>query len=528
MAYQKAERSLGEKIGQVIMAGFPETGLSDDFKRLIEEYKIGNVILFSHNVESIPQLAALCGEIHNRIHEATGLPPFIAMDQEGGVVSRLPREATSIPGAMAIAATGRPENARRLGEITALELSALGVNMNMAPVMDINSNKNNPVIGVRSYGDTHETVSSFGLQMLKGLQAGGVLPVIKHFPGHGDTSVDSHLGLPMITKTEAELMQNELVPFINAIREGAPVVMTSHILFPAIETEKVPATLSGAVLTGLLKNRLGFEGLIVTDCLEMNAVKDYYGTAKGALEALKAGAHMVLVSHTASLIEQTARTLKEAVLSGELPMKTLDKAVEKVTALKATLKGTLKAAPSGIKENKKPLSSVGCVSHKKEAMSIMEESLTLAEGGLPGLSANTLFAGPPAYRATMASSSVNREFNFPEYMARHLGGDSLLFPVNPSEEEADRLTQGLEKYDTLVVATYNGHLNQGQIALINRLCAMGKSVVAVALRNPYDLGLIKGARAKLAVYEYTLPAFNSLIKVLSGELEPKGKLSVTL
>ena len=524
MAYQMAERSLGEKIGQVIMAGFPEAGLSDDFKRLIEEHKIGNVILFSHNIESTPQLAGLCGEIHNRIREATGLPPFIAMDQEGGVVSRLPREATAIPGAMATAATGRPENARRLGEITALELSALGVNMNMAPVMDINSNKNNPVIGVRSYGDTHETVSSFGLQMLKGLQAGGVIPVIKHFPGHGDTSVDSHLGLPMITKTEGELLQNELIPFINAIREGAPVVMTSHILFPAIETEKVPATLSGAVLTGLLKNRLGFEGLIVTDCLEMNAVKDYYGTAKGALEALKAGAHMVLVSHTARLIEQTARTLEEAVLSGELPMKTLDRAVEKVIALK----GTLKAASSGNKNKVNPLSSVGCASHKEEVQNIMEESLTLVEGSLPRLSTNTLFAGPPAYRATMASSSVNREFNFPEYMARHFGGDSLLFPVNPSEEEADRLTRGLERYETLVAATYNGHLNKGQIALVNKLCAMGKSVVAVALRNPYDLGLLKGSRAKLAVYEYTLPAFNALIKVLSGELEPKGKLSVTL
>ena len=221
--------SLREKIGQLIVTGFPGPEITDDLNQLITEYKIGNIILFSHNVRSVDQLSRLCTELQERITEQTGQPAFISIDQEGGRVTRLPDEATNVPGAMAIASTGRPENAYAAGRITARELRALGINFNLAPVLDINNNKQNPVINVRSYGDTAYTVEEYGLQMLRGLQEGGVLASIKHFPGHGDTAVDSHLGLPVIDKSVEQLEELELKPFRRAIEYGAECITTAHI-----------------------------------------------------------------------------------------------------------------------------------------------------------------------------------------------------------------------------------------------------------------------------------------------------------
>lgn len=219
---------------------------------------------------------------------------------------------------MAIASTGRPENAYAAGRITAREMRALGINFNLAPVLDINNNKQNPVINVRSYGDTAEVVTEYGLQMLRGLKDGGVLAAIKHFPGHGDTAVDSHLGLPSIDKSLEALEELELKPFRAAIDSGAECLTSAHILFPAIENNQVPATMSKAIITDLLKHRMGYEGLVISDCLEMDAIQKYYGTAEGAVGALKAGVHLLFISHSAQLVKDAVRRIEHAVETGEL------------------------------------------------------------------------------------------------------------------------------------------------------------------------------------------------------------------
>ncbi|WP_312106569.1 glycoside hydrolase family 3 protein, partial [Lachnoclostridium sp.] len=273
------EMSLREKIGQMIMTGFPTTEITPELNELIEKEKIANIILFTYNQESIPQLRKLCLDLHQRIEKSTRYPAFIATDQEGGVVTRLPKEASNVPGAMLIGATGKKEYAYQAGLITGMELKAFGINVDFAPVMDINSNPDNPVIGVRSYSSDPQMVEEFGLNMQKGLLDAKVMATVKHFPGHGDTAVDSHLGLPVIDKDIDSLMKEELKPFIGAISEGVPCVMTTHILFPKLERDKIPATISKTILTGLLREKLGFQGIIITDCLEMGAIKDNYGTA---------------------------------------------------------------------------------------------------------------------------------------------------------------------------------------------------------------------------------------------------------
>ena len=309
---------LREQIGQRLVTGFPGTELTEDFRRMVREYKISNVILFRENITDCAQLKQLCGEIQALVRRETGHGAFITADQEGGLVTRLPGDAVNVPGAMAIAATGDPENAYRAGLLTGRELRALGVNFDLAPSVDVNSNPENPVIGARSYGDTPQEVSRYANRMIRGLLDGGVLCSAKHFPGHGDTDTDSHLALPCVDKSMEELERTELLPFREAVRAGVPAVMTTHILFPQLEPEHLPATMSRRIMTGLLREQMGFDGLIVSDCMEMRAIKDHFGTVNGVVAAMAAGVDLVFISHDTLLSGQAARAAEQAVAEGRL------------------------------------------------------------------------------------------------------------------------------------------------------------------------------------------------------------------
>ncbi|MFC4775760.1 beta-N-acetylhexosaminidase [Paenibacillus sp. GCM10023252] len=513
--------SLREKIGQLIVTGFSAPHLTEDLKRLIEEYKIGNIILFSHNVENKHQLRGLCEDLQQMITAQTGHPAFISIDQEGGRVTRLPEDATHIPGAMAIAATGKPEYAYTAGLITAEELRALGINFNLAPVLDINNNKHNPVINVRSYGDTAEAVQLYGLQMLKGLTDGGVLGCVKHFPGHGDTSVDSHLGLPVIEKTLEQLLELELKPFVAAIESGAESIMSSHILFPLIEEERVPATMSRTIMTEVLRGQLGYTGLIVSDCLEMDAIKKYYGTARGALGAIQAGVNLVFVSHTPELVAQTVELIEQAIASGELAESVLDEAVERVLSYKS------KYGANGYGS----LMTVGSEAHRAAAAAMSREGICLVRGELTPVlrgSGDTLFMGSYSYRADLASSQVKGSLSFPAAMADAFGAEYAIVSINPDQAEVGlKLQEAAAGYRHIIVGLYNARENEGQLALVRGLVAAGHHVTAVALGKPYDLEELDGVACGLAAFEYSSQSIQSLITILSGKAQPTGKLSLT-
>lgn len=513
--------SLREKIGQLIVTGFPEQTVTNELRHLIIDYKIGNVILFSHNVGNKVQLQELCGELQSLIKDSTGYTALISIDQEGGRVTRLPVDAVNIPGSMAIASTGRPENAYVAGRITARELRALGINNNLAPVLDINNNKLNPVINVRSYGDTADIVEEYGVHMMKGLQDGGVLASIKHFPGHGDTAVDSHLGLPVIDKSLEELMSLELKPFITAIESGAECITSAHILFPSIESERVPATMSRTIITDLLKNKLGYDGLVISDCLEMDAIKQYYGTAQGAIAALNAGVHMIYISHTPSLVIETVELLEHAVQSGQLPLSIIDEAVEKVLYYKKKYGNT-----SG-----SDLSIVGCATHRRANAAMSLESICHVRGELLTIEPNdkdAVFVGSYAYRSTMASSSVNTELSFPEAMSNAFSTASQMIHINPDQDEIQQTLNDVQGYSKVIVGLFNGIGNRGQLDLVNQLKAEGHQVVAIALGSPYDLDKLDGDICGLAAFEYTPLVFESLVQILSGAIEPSGILSTAL
>lgn len=509
--------TLREMIGQKLVAGFPGPRLDEEFIQLVREYKVGNIILFRHNIESEEQLAALCGEVRRLVRAETGAEPFITIDQEGGVVTRLPDSETNLPGAMAIAAAGGEENAYEMGRLTGRRLRALGVDFDLAPVMDVNCNPDNPVIGVRSYGDDPAAVARYATAMMKGLLAGGVYASLKHFPGHGDTAVDSHIGLPCIDRSLEELEQRELIPFKAGIAAGAPAVMSTHILFPQLEPGGVPATMSRAIMTDLLRGRLGFEGLVISDCMEMQAIATHYGTVNGVLAAMGAGVDLVFVSHTAALAKEAVLRAEEAVAEGRLEREEIEESARRILEHKARC-AALRPAAGGRREEE----------WRAAVSTLRQKSVTAVQlpgEGLPPLGETPLFLGCPDYRSTLASSAASGDFTFAEEMRKLAGrGEALVTPKDPTEAEIDAIAAKAAGHSCLVLGTYNGHILKGQLGLARALAATGLPMIVVALRNPYDLAGLPAHVAALAAWEYTPAMFRALWPVLCGETPPQGRL----
>ncbi len=325
-----------EKIGQVIHLAIPGKTLDPLAVAELEEIRPGGIIHFGSNLGSKEEILRLNQDLQKKAKEI-GIPPFlISTDQEGGRVFRVRDGVSQFPGAMAIGQTNSEEIGEMVGFITSYELHKLGINFLLAPSLDINNNPENPVINTRSFGSDAERVRKVGGAYERGARKGGAIPVIKHFPGHGDTNIDSHLGLPVINKTLEELEAMELIPFRSSIQAGAPVVMTAHILYPKIDPE-YPATLSKRLLSDLLRNRLGFQGVIITDAMEMHAISKNYEKTRPGVKALLAGADILLLTSygeiSRSLKTELSQAWKEKVFEVD-GVNLLDEAVYRQIRLK--------------------------------------------------------------------------------------------------------------------------------------------------------------------------------------------------
>ncbi|WP_191396482.1 beta-N-acetylhexosaminidase [Flavonifractor sp. An306] len=499
---------LRQAVGQRIMAGFPGTEIDETFAALVRTHKIGNVILFRRNIESREQLTRLCRELKELIRAETGAEPLIAIDQEGGVVTRLSDDMLNTPGAMALAAAGG-DAPYRAGLLTARELRSCGVNFNLAPVLDVNSNPANPVIGVRSFGDDPERASELALAFMRGTLEGGVMACGKHFPGHGDTAVDSHLGLPLVEKGREELERCELPPFRKAIGARIPAIMTSHVLFPKLEPERLPATMSRRLLTGLLREELGFGGVIISDCMEMDAIAKFYGTVEGAVASIAAGADIVCISHTAALAQETVERLLAGLEDGSLPKAEFDRSLERLARAKSGL-SQADGLPGATEAD------------AREVRQMLERSLTLLYGPMPELGERPFFVGCGPARASLVSSHVRETPAFPEYMARALGGYALVTSDDPEEGEIARAVQAAAESSCIVLGTCNAHLKAGQLALMEALGALGKPMAVAALRNPYDLLNLPQGAAGIAAWEYTARGLEALAPLLARKRQFTG------
>ena len=496
--------TIRQMLGQKLIFGFHGTEMSEEFISLIKEYKIGNVILFLRNVASADQLRRLCAQVRELIIAETGYPPFIVIDQEGGMVTRLPGDAVTVPGAMAIAATGNVENARLASEITIRQLRGLGPNFNMAPVLDVNNNPANPVIGVRSFGDRADWVSAFGVASAQPYEGSGALCCGKHFPGHGDTAVDSHLGIPMVEKTEEELEKLELIPFRAAAQAGIPAIMISHVMFPNIEPERVPCTMSRKIITGILKEKMGYEGLILTDCMEMLAIQDHYGTPEGTVASIKAGVDIAEISSTISLLWGAAKAVNEAAEQGEFDMEEIKASVEKILRYKQQLFTQVDADNCNLE------------SDRAAAEAMARQAITLCAGQAPLADEHTFFLGCADYRASGVGNDDGAARNFVNHMTAAFGAKGLVTSKDPEEAEIQSAVEAVGQADRIILSTCNGHLFRGQIALAEALAATGKELTVVALRNPYDIPALPHCACKIAAYEYSVPTLRGLEQVFRG------------
>lgn len=331
-----------EKVGQLLVAGILGTEPGEDAVQAIQDYQVGGIILFGRNVESADQLVALTNGL--KALNGNYVPLFLCVDQEGGRVDRMPPEVDRTPGAGQVGESLSQEDAgAAYGALLSAECAAFGFNLDFAPSLDIWSNPENTVIGDRAFGVEWESVSAFGFHAVGAMEeAGTVIPVVKHFPGHGDTSVDSHVDLPVVDKTLDELWQSELVPFDMALSgeywgeqkmDPAPAVMVAHILMTQIDPD-LPASLSPAVVTSLLRQGMGYEGVVCTDDLTMAAISDTYGMGEAAVLAVEAGCDLLLVCHEADNLTAAREALLAAVDSGRISMERLDQSVYRILSLK--------------------------------------------------------------------------------------------------------------------------------------------------------------------------------------------------
>ncbi len=332
-----ASQTIVEKTGSLIMSGFDEISISPELKNLIVDQRIGGFILFERNYESPAQLHALIKEMQSLAASKAGGPPlFISVDQEGGRVSRLKAPFSAFPPQNCLGAAKSEDLAYRFGQSLAVELKSVGINMDFAPVLDVNSNPQNPIIGERAISGDPELVSNIGAAIIRGFLPTGVLPVGKHFPGHGDTDRDSHLELPTVNKNVEDLEKVELKPFIYNIEKGLQIIMTAHVLYPAWDKD-YPATFSKAILLGILRNRLKFQGLIISDDLEMKAVENLFEFKDFPVLGFEAGLDQFMICNnvekTVALQEQMIRDVEK----GKIASERIDESIDRTLRVKSRL-----------------------------------------------------------------------------------------------------------------------------------------------------------------------------------------------
>ncbi|WP_408010075.1 beta-N-acetylhexosaminidase [Pseudalkalibacillus sp. A8] len=325
--------SIEEKIGQMLMFGFEGTQVNDETQKLIDNYHIGGVILFKKNITGSQQLLDLNNQLKEINSGHNDTPIFISVDEEGGLVSRMPPEIINLPDSKDIGDFHSSELAHQVGEAIGERVSSFGFNMTMAPVLDINSNPTNPVIGKRAFGDNKEIVSEMGIEVMKGIQSKNIIPVIKHFPGHGDTDVDSHLELPVVNNELEKLRQMELVPFQNAVDQHADMTMVAHILLPELDHE-YPSSLSKNVVTNILREELKFNGVVITDDMTMGAIIENYDIGEASIKAIQAGNDIVLVAHGYENKVKAVNSLTNAVKDRIISEERIDESVQRILRLK--------------------------------------------------------------------------------------------------------------------------------------------------------------------------------------------------
>ncbi|ELC8426071.1 glycoside hydrolase family 3 C-terminal domain-containing protein [Clostridium perfringens] len=579
--------TLEEKLGQMIMPDFrmwqeegtkePSdlTEINSEVAEVIDKYDLGGVILFAENVKEISQTTTLIHDLQEvAINDKDGnLPLLITLDQEGGIVTRL-GEGTNLPGNMALGATRSEKSSYDAGYVIGRELNTLGVNVNFAPVLDTNNNPENPVIGVRSISSNPELVGKLGKNIAKGIQDQGVAATAKHFPGHGDTSTDSHYGLPMVNKSIEELRETELKPFKIAIENGIDMIMTAHIQFPQIEKDTfiskkdgsliaIPATLSDDIIKGILREEMEYDGVVITDAMNMKAISDHFGELESTKMAINAGIDIILMptilrnNEDVKKLDYIVNGILDSIKSGEIKEEEITDSVERIVKLKID-RGIIDLKNNNVsleEKIKKAKETVGSIENRNIERRIAEEAITITKN-----EDNILPLNPKEGEKVLLIAPNESQIHSMKFGINRLIHENSLNKIQLDTYEYnnigvidDVLREKIESSDYIIVAslasnanhlkpgTWNRDLPRSVIDYGNKL---NKDTVLISLRNPYDLAAYDNAKAQVVSYGFkgmdptegdTLfptkssgPNIPASMGVIFGVVEPKGKLPVDI
>jgi len=465
---------------------------------------------------------AQTAETINELQSISREPLFVIADQEGGMVARFVHGVAVFPSNMALGATGTPHLAYKAAAATARELSAIGCNYNFAPCVDVNNNPDNPIIGTRSYGESPDKVADLAVWAVKGYQDSGMIACAKHFPGHGDTAVDSHLALPSVPYSRERLDRIELKPFRAAVEAGVSSIMTAHIMFPALDPDR-PSTLSHRIVTGLLREELGFDGVVVTDCMEMKAVSDNFGTPEAAVMAVEAGVDLVLVCHTLAAQRKTREALIKAVKDGRISESRIERSVERIAALKRrySLDTRRRVEPAALE------TILRHPDHLALQRTIADRAVTLVkneENAIPlkltpdrrvlvtGLHATVeaLYEAVKLYHENTRVLKIHQDEQDPIRSALEAAAkaDALIVPTCPKEPWREPIDQEL------------------QAKLVRSLSEAHKRLIVVAVREPYDLRWFPEVKTYICTYGYRGGMIEATARLIFGKIKPTGTLPV--
>jgi beta-N-acetylhexosaminidase len=523
-----AKLSLEDKVAQLVVPRPRNLELPPE--HYADAFGAGGIIVHRDVYENPAQMAGYIARAQRAALARNGVPLLICCDHEGGHIRFMRSVATAVPPNMALGAAGDPQMAAKAATLLSRELLAVGVNWTLAPVADVNVNPRNPVIGTRSFGDDPEMVSAYAAAAVRAYQSAGLLACAKHFPGHGDTDVDSHVGLPRLSQDRERLMRVELAPFRAAIEAGVGSVMTAHILVETFDPEWI-GTLSPAILTDLLRNEMGHQGIIVTDALEMAGVADLLPEPDAAIESVRAGADVLLTGRDPTGNQQVFEALVKAVRSGRVPAERFDAAVRNVLAAKAQYIG--EAVPDPARAEKE----VGTAEHRQQALDLARRTITVVRDNasllpLPRDRGERLVVlSPLGSRHTMMEKwTLGASVLGEEVEARAPGAvvGEIEYPV--TVRQRGDLRRALAAAEIVVVGSLNAIVDPDQVAFLEwvRETARDARLLVVGMRTPYDILAVPWLETYVCAYSSVEPSIVALVEVLFGEQAARGRLPVRL
>lgn len=508
--------TLEQKIARMCVTGLPSRQADPQFEARLEAFPAGGMGLFPHNIEHEDQLRDLIrGAKDTAGRLGLSSPYYLSIDEEGGSLANLNAFYPHVPGNRAIGLTGDPEAAFLQGRLIGSQLAVLGLPMNWAPVLDVNTNIANPVVGVRSYGEDPAAVAELGAAYIKGMHESGIAVTAKHFPGHGQVDGDSHFELPVCALTLQELRDGPIQPFTAAIAAGCDAIMMAHIVFPDIpQAEGLPASLSHYFVTELLRNELGFQGVICTDDVEMGAIRDTFEPEMIGELAVAAGNDLILMCHTPEFQDRVIRGIADAVRKGRLAESGIDESLQRIARLEQRmLNYSLHALPlpRGEWENRTAELTRRTVKVQRDPRQLLPLTTGL----------RYLLLLPRPEKLTLADNTDSSRLGLDVLLSgRGIELTAKTIPNNPGSGAIQEIAAGLEEYDAVIMGTWNAHIFRGQLDLAEAITRT-KPLVAAVLRNPYDAGQLPDAASVILVCGTSAYSLEALADILAtGVTEP--------